>query len=71
MAVYLCPTKEELWYPADSEYVYCPMTGDKLLQKCAECEAAILKPEHKFCVKCGTEYRPNLKKKDETEEEDL
>lgn len=71
MPIYLCPTIEEYWYPGDSGYDYCPMTGEKLLQKCPECEAEILKPEHKFCVKCGTEYRPNIKKKEKIEEEEL
>jgi rRNA maturation endonuclease Nob1 len=70
MSVHLCPKDQDHWYPADNEYAYCPLCGPKLLQRCPSCDNEVLKPEHKFCVKCGTEFRPDLnKKKDETEEE--
>ena len=70
MSIHLCPKTEEHWYPADNGYVHCPICGPKLLQKCGSCEAEILKPEHKFCVKCGTEFRPDLEKKKEKVEEE-
>lgn len=57
MAIYLCPKNEEHWYPKDNEYEYCPICGVKLIQKCSNCGFEIIKPEYKFCVKCGTAYR--------------
>jgi DNA-directed RNA polymerase subunit RPC12/RpoP len=69
MSVHICAKNEDHWYPSDNEYVFCPGCGSKLLQKCSECQADILKPEHKFCVKCGAEFRPDLKKKEKGEEE--
>lgn len=70
MSVCLCPKNEEHWYPSDNEYDFCPLCGEKLFLKCPKCEATILKPEHKFCVKCGNEFRPDLKNKEKEEQEE-
>ena len=35
---------------------FCPYCGDKLINKCPECEASIKTPHANYCTQCGSKY---------------
>ena len=43
--------------PVDSQERYCINDGEKLLESCPRCDAAITSPYARFCPLCGAEYR--------------
>ena len=40
----------------DDPNEYCPFCGEKLIEKCPECDAEITTPYARFCPICGTLY---------------
>jgi predicted amidophosphoribosyltransferase len=42
--------------PATSKERYCINDGEKLLQHCPACHAAITSPYTRFCAGCGLEF---------------
>ena len=42
--------------PLESEEIYCPNDGEKLLGKCGVCGTHITNPYAHYCVKCGISF---------------
>ncbi|MHB8337705.1 MAG: double zinc ribbon domain-containing protein [Ignavibacteriaceae bacterium] len=40
----------------NEDQIFCVVCGDKMTEKCKNCEAPIIYPTGKFCHKCGTAY---------------
>jgi len=45
--------------PLESQELYCPNDGEKLLERCPHCAARIKSPYARFCVSCGQALGPH------------
>ena len=45
--------------PLESEELFCPNDGEKLLERCPHCAARIKSPYARFCVSCGQALGPH------------
>ncbi len=66
----LCPRCARA-VPASSKERYCINDGEKLLEECPSCQAAITSPYTRFCAGCGLELNKAVITEDMCEKQEV